>query len=66
MGNTTEMTASIQYILTAAQSLGSQDYYKNSLRVGSHDPFSGSNYLSGIVSVHRNVDMYNDNFFEFE
>ena len=25
-----EMTAAIQYILTAAQSLGSQDYYKKS------------------------------------
>ena len=24
-----EMTAAIQYILTAAQSLGSQDYYKS-------------------------------------
>ena len=28
--NTMEMTAAIQYILTAAQSLGSQDYYKKS------------------------------------
>ena len=28
--NTMEMAAAIQYILTAAQSLGSQDYYKNS------------------------------------
>ena len=26
--NTMEMTAAIEYILTAAQSLGSQDYYK--------------------------------------
>ena len=26
--NTMEMVAAIQYILTAAQSLGSQDYYK--------------------------------------
>ena len=26
--NTMEMTAAIQYILTAAQSLGSQDYYR--------------------------------------
>ena len=26
--NTMEMMATIQYILTAAQSLGSQDYYK--------------------------------------
>ena len=30
MVNTMEMTAAIQYILTAAQSLGSQDYYKKS------------------------------------
>ena len=29
--NTMEMTAAIQSILTAAQSLGSQDYYKKSL-----------------------------------
>ena len=29
--NTLEMTAAIQYILTAAQSLGSQVYYKKSL-----------------------------------
>ena len=28
--NTMEMTAAIQYILTAAQSLGSQDYHKKS------------------------------------
>ena len=28
--NTTEMTADIQYILVAAQLLGSQDYYKKS------------------------------------
>ena len=28
--NTMEMEAAIQYILTAAQSLGSQDYYKKS------------------------------------
>ena len=28
--NTVEMTAAIQYILAAAQSLGSQDYYKKS------------------------------------
>ena len=28
--NTMEMAAAIQYILTAAQSLGSQDCYKNS------------------------------------
>ena len=28
--NTMEMTAAIQYILTATQSLGSQDYYKKS------------------------------------
>ena len=28
--NTVEMAAAIQYILTAAQSLGSQDYYKKS------------------------------------
>ena len=28
--NTMEMTAAIQYILTAAQSLGSHDYYKKS------------------------------------
>ena len=28
--NTMEMMATIQYILTAAQSLGSQDYYKKS------------------------------------
>ena len=28
--NTTEMIAAIQYILTAAQSLGSQDYYTKS------------------------------------
>ena len=28
--NTIEMTAAIQHILTAAQSLGSQDYYKTS------------------------------------
>ena len=28
--NTMEMTAAIKYILTAAQSLGSQDYYRKS------------------------------------
>ena len=28
--NTVDMAAAIQYILTAAQSLGSQDYYKKS------------------------------------
>ena len=28
--NTMDMTAAVQYILTAAQSLGSQDYYKKS------------------------------------
>ena len=28
--NTMEMTAAIQYIVAAAQSLGSQDYYKKS------------------------------------
>ena len=28
--NTTDMTAAIPYILTAAQSLGSQDYYRKS------------------------------------
>ena len=28
--NTMEITAAIQYILAAAQSLGSQDYYKKS------------------------------------
>ena len=28
--NTMDMTAAIQYILTAAQSLGSQDYYRKS------------------------------------
>ena len=28
--NTMDMTAAIKYILTAAQSLGSQDYYRNS------------------------------------
>ena len=28
--NTIEMTAAIEYILTAAQALGSQDYYKKS------------------------------------
>ena len=28
--NTMEVTAAIRYILTAAQSLGSQDYYKKS------------------------------------
>ena len=28
--NTMEMMTAIQYILTAAQSLGSQDYYKKS------------------------------------
>ena len=28
--NTIDMTAAIEYILTAAQSLGSQDYYKKS------------------------------------
>ena len=28
--NTIEMTAAIQYIMAAAQSLGSQDYYKKS------------------------------------
>ena len=28
--NTTDMTAAIEYILTAAQSLGSKDYYKKS------------------------------------
>ena len=27
------------------------------LKVGSHDPFFGSNYFSGIVSAHRNVDL---------
>ena len=27
--NTRDMTAAIQYILTASQSLGSQDYYKS-------------------------------------
>ena len=31
--NTMEMTAAIQYILTAAQSLGSQDYHKKSQMV---------------------------------
>ena len=30
LANTLEMTAAIQCILTAAQSLGSQDYYKKS------------------------------------
>ena len=30
LGNTMVMTAAILYILTAAQSLGSQDYYKKS------------------------------------
>ena len=29
--NTMDMTAAIKYILTAAQSLGSQDYYRKSL-----------------------------------
>ena len=29
--NTMEITGAIQYILAAAQSLGSQDYYKKSL-----------------------------------
>ena len=29
--NTMDITAAIQYILTAAQSLGSQVYYKNSI-----------------------------------
>ena len=29
--NTMDMIAAIQYILTVAQSLGSQDYYKKSL-----------------------------------
>ena len=28
--NTMEMTAAVEYILTAAQSLGSQDYYRKS------------------------------------
>ena len=28
--NTMDMMAAIKYILTAAQSLGSQDYYRNS------------------------------------
>ena len=28
--NTIDMTAAIEYILTAAQSLGSQDYYRKS------------------------------------
>ena len=28
--NTTDMTAAIEYILTAAQLLGSQDYYRKS------------------------------------
>ena len=28
--NTMDMTAAIEYILTAAQSLGSQDYYRKS------------------------------------
>ena len=26
------------------------------IRVGSHDPFFGSNYSSGFVSAHRNFD----------
>ena len=30
--------------------------FKIVVRVGSHDPFFGSNYYSGIVSAHRYVD----------
>ena len=32
---------------------------KNSLKVGSQDPFFGSNYFSGIASAHRNIDLRN-------
>ena len=31
LANTMDMTAAIEYILTAAQLLGSQDYYRKSL-----------------------------------
>ena len=32
------------------------NHYFYDLKFGSHDPFFVSNYLSGIVSAHRNVD----------
>ena len=31
---------------------------KSGVRVGSHDPFYRSNYFSGIVSTHRNLDSH--------
>ena len=33
-------------------------YPQNSLNVGSHDPFFGSDHSSGIVSAHRNADSH--------
>ena len=31
---------------------------KSGVKVGSHDPFFRSNYFSGIVSTHRNLDSH--------
>ena len=33
------------------------------LKIGSHDPFLGSNSFPGVVSTHRNVDLRVTNFF---
>ena len=39
--NTMDMTAAIQYILSAAQSLGSQVYYKKSQQFGEYHGYGG-------------------------
>ena len=31
---------------------------KSGVKVSSHDPFFRSNYFSGIVSTHRNLDLH--------
>ena len=36
--------------------VGSHRNYKDCLKAGSHDPIFGSDFFSGIVSAHRNVD----------
>ena len=48
-----EMTAAIQYILTAAQSLGSQDYYKKSRKTTLG--LAGVFAVHNVCSVHRGI-----------
>ena len=40
------------------QLLSTMNVLKSGVRVGLHDPFFRSNYFSGILSTHRNLDSH--------